>query len=840
MTDTYRARVDALFDEALALPAGHRPAWIERLCADEPAMAADVEQLLRLADERGPDALTPGALTKNLLDAVLAANAPDERELTPGQRVGAWRVVREIGHGGMGTVYLVERVGGDFEQKGALKLVRSTLASGAIVRRLQRERRILASLTHANIARLLDGGQLEDGRPFLVMEYVDGRPIDRYCDEERLTIDERLDLFARACSGVQHAHRKLVVHRDIKPSNIFVTGDGDVKLLDFGIARLLSAADAAPHETVTQPLMRMLTPEYASPEQVRGEPVAIASDVYQLGLLLYELLTGQRAQTVTGHSAAALEQSVCATEPMRPSVCVSSAPAETAAARGVSRRALARTLAGDLDTMALYALRKEPDRRYASVGELIADVRRYRAGLPIAAQVDSVRYRARKFVARHRVGLAWGLALLAVTAIGLPAVAAQRLRTAREAARANQIEGVLASMFGGVFNPRVSPQPPRAVDYVDRAVHMVRTELSAQPATQARLLTMAGRAYNALGHYEPSIEVLEEALALRRAQFEGDHIEVANALEWLGQSQHYFGRYAEAQTSVGQALAIRRLRLGADDPDTIRTTLEAADLLHTRGRLAEAEHMLRDVLATLRSASLDVRAEDLGHDSLPRALRDLANVLRDRGALDEAEGLYREAAAVFRRLHGEPNQQVATTEVYFSRLLVARGEFDKAEEMLARTIPTLRRIYNGDHALVGMALRELGHLRIEQGRASDADALLDEAERVLQKWLKAGHSQPRTRALQAELARRRGRLPEAVQLAKQTLTEFERLDMADHPAAIDARVTLGEALLALGRRADAARALAQALQDAERQFVAGDARTARIRRLLAADPAPVT
>jgi serine/threonine-protein kinase len=828
MSDTDRVRVDALFDEALALPAGRRAAFVARLAAAEPSTAALVEELLLLAEQPAPDALAPGALAPRLLHAFLEQPDPTPIDgLLEGTRLGAWRVVREIGRGGMGTVYLVARADGAFVQRGALKLVRSALGSQEIGRRLRRERRILASLAHANIARLLDGGQTDDGRPFFVMEYVEGRPIDRYCDEMRLTIDERLDLFSSVCAGVQHAHRRLVVHRDIKPSNIIVTSEGEVKLLDFGIARLLAAPDAQEDgqedEAVTQPAMRILTPEYATPEQVRGEPVAIASDVYQLGLLLYQLLTGQRAQSVTSTSPAALEQAICVATPPAPSQCVARA-GEIASGRRLSPGALTRKLRGDLDTIVLCALRKEPDRRYTSVDEFVGDVQRYRMGLPIRARGDRLAYRARKFVARRRAALTWTAVLLALASIGLPALVSERLQRARETERAEQVEKLLASVFA-LQNPRARPMAPTALDYVDQAATLVRTELAGQEQSQARLLTMIGRVYNALGHYQQSVEALEKALALRVAIFGADSLETADTLEWLGQSRHYAGRYDQAESAIRDALRIRRLRLERGHPDTTRVMLELGDLLHTRGRLLESEPVLREALAACRALPLASRPEDLGHDSLPRALRDLASVLRDRGVLAEAGRHYEEAIALFRELHGEPDQQVATSQIYYARLLIMQSNHAAAERALEQSLAALRRIYEGDHALIGMAFRELGYLRIEQGRLEDAGEFLLEAERVLQVVLGGGHSMvTRTRAHQAELARRRGQATVAIRLARRTLDEFERLGMAEHPSAIDTRLTLGQALITRGTPAAAGEPLRRGLSSARRQFVAGDRR----------------
>jgi eukaryotic-like serine/threonine-protein kinase len=831
MDEGYLARVDALFAEALTLDAGDRGAFLDRRCWGEPALRADVDELLRLAFQPAPS-LERGVVASGFLPDALASARVFETELEPGQRIGSWRVVREVGRGGMATVFLVERVEGQFEQRGALKLVRPMAGSKEIARRLQRERRILASLTHPGIARLLDGGQTEDGRPFFVMEFVEGFPIDCYCDDRRLTIADRLDLFLRVCEAVQHAHRQLVVHRDIKPSNIIVTSDGDVKLLDFGIAKLLSPGEKR-DDDITSPVIRILTPEYASPEQVRNEPVAIASDVYQLGLLLYELLTGHRAQVVVDATTGALERAVCDTPPVRPSIRAAAASGAVAGARRMMPRALVRALKGDLDTIVLCTLRKEPDRRYASVGELLADIRRYRTGLPVHSRHDEWSYRAGKFIGRHRIALGWATAVLVAASVAFPAWLDQRSRAASQAARAEQIERLIGDLFA-FPNPRVRPQPPAARTYIDHAANLVRAELQDQPASQGRLLTLLGRLYNALGLYGPSIDVLEQALRLRREISGADSAEVAETLEWLGQSQHYSGRYDEATASVRDSLAIRRLHRGPDDPDTIRTAIELGDLLHTRGEIVEAERTLREVVGTLRSRALTLRTEELGHDSFPRAIRDLASVLRDRGLLDESAALYREAIDVFRTLHGEPNQQVATSQVYFAHLLIMRSEFEQAEAMLNDSIPTLRRIYDGDHALVGIGLRTFGHLRIAQGRLREAEALLEAAQRVQRQWLGADHPMvARAMAHEAELALQRGHPRDAAALASRTQEAFDRLRMTDHPSAIEARRTLGEALLALGDRDAAARELTACLASAERQFVVGDERVARIREVLA-------
>jgi tetratricopeptide (TPR) repeat protein/predicted Ser/Thr protein kinase len=820
------ARADALFAEALDLPDEDRARLIDSRAASDPALRAAVEQLLELA-------ATPAAA----FDAVMEADASRHARVrsapssssaitsdpADGQRIGAWRVVRRIGHGGMGTVFLVERADGQYEQRGALKLVHAHAAAADAHQRFARERRILASLDHAHVARLLDGGQTDDGRLYFVMEYVEGRPIDRFCDETRATIDRRLELFLKVCAGVQHAHDRLVVHRDLKPSNILVTDAGDVKLLDFGIAKLLSDDAAAP-------ATRLLTPEYASPEQWRGDPVAIASDVYQLGLLLYELLTGQPAQSLSGGVSGvsgtprSFERIVCDTLPAQPSTRVKTADPSIAAARRISRPALARTLSGDLDNITLFALRKEPGRRYASVRDLADDVQRHRAGRPVRARGDDVLYRIGKFAGRHRIAVAIAAVALAAVTVAMALIAGERWRTAREAAYAERVEDMVVELFS-LPQPGVQQGPPRAKDYVDQAVALVRTQFQGQPERLGRLLGQLGRAYSALGHYETAIDVLRQAVSLREAHGGTGQAGLAQALEWLGQVEIYAGRYAQAEASLRRALLIRQTETGATAAATTWSMLELGDLLHTQGRLPEAEQMLSGAIPILRTQPATI--------PLARALTDFGNVLRDRGRLGDAEASYRESLALFRKVLPARTAQIPLTEIYLSRLLIMRGgpgDLAAADTMLTTNLATLRGMFEDEHPLTALALKELGYLRTEQGRYAEADATLKESQVVIARWLGANHPQaPRARVHQAEAARRQGRAAEAFELATRALDELTALGLTDHPAAIDARLVIGEALLSERRTPEALSILNDGLARAERQFVQGDARTARFR-----------
>lgn len=816
--DPDRARLDDWFAEALELDADERAVFVASARRAEPALGAELEELLRFAAAPSPE-LEPDALAGGPLWQALTAETLPEPLLAPGARVGPWRVERELGRGGMGAVYLAERADGGFEQRAALKLLHPGVQSEELLRRFERERQILASLQHPNIARLLDGGRTVDGRPYFAMEYVEGRPIDRYCDEERLNVDQRLELFLQVGRALQHAHRNLVVHRDLKPSNIAVTGEGEVKLLDFGIARLLTPE--ALDETLTLTAGRMLTPRYASPEQMLGDPVTTASDVYQMGLLLYELVTGEHAQPVADSAPSSWVRAICEHPPTRPSVAVERAHGAPAAAavRRTTPSALVRELRGDLDNILLVALRKEPDRRYGSAGELVDDVVRCRRRLPVHARPDTVAYRTVRFVQRHR-------AVLGVAAVGLLAFAAalvmvvgQRLQAERQAALARQMESTLGQLFAAA-----TPGPEQTVrGFVDQGLRLVRSELAGQPESQARLMTLLGRDYNHLGLYTESAAVLEEALALLAARAKDDDLAAGETIAWLAQAYHYSSRYREALAQTRRVFDLRRRLLGDGHADTVRAQLQLGDILHTVGRLPEAEAELRGALVHLRSAGAEA-------DPLATGLRDLGNVLRDRGEAVDAERCFRESLALFRN----DRQQTWRTEIYFSRLLIMEAQLEEAERLLLDALANLRRQHGGDHPTAGEALRELGHLRLAQGNYAEADARLAEAVALFHRFNDDEHAMfARIKALQSELALRRGDPAAAVVTARDALARFERLGLTEHPAALDSRRALGRALLALGEPTQAVAELDTTRRAEERLFVPDDRRSGVTRAALA-------
>jgi serine/threonine protein kinase len=484
-------KIEKLLDAALELAPAERLEFLDERAAGTPEVLREVRSLLA-CEEKANNFLAVPALAFSA-DFFGESGLPEEsisHGASAGQIIGHYQIIREIGRGGMGAVYLGRRADDEYRKFVALKIVRRGMDTDDILRRFRNERQILAALDHPNIAHLLDGGTTEAGLPYLVMEHVEGEPITEYCDRHRLTTSERLKLFRTVCAAVQHAHQNLVVHRDIKPSNILVTEKGEPKLLDFGIAKVLNPELSALSMERTRTELRVLTPDYASPEQLRGEKLTTASDVYSLGVVLYELLTGHRPHRSGNKTPYDFERAVNEEEPTKPSTAVSriesitqgeSNPQSTITPESVSRARdtqadkLRRRLAGDLDNIVLMAMRKEPARRYSSIGQLSEDIKRHLEGLPVVARKDTFKYRASKFVRRNRLGVAAALVVLLSLVVGIIVsvwqvgranehariAAHERDRARVEAAKAARINSFLQNVLGFSQVNRMSPNPQR-------------------------------------------------------------------------------------------------------------------------------------------------------------------------------------------------------------------------------------------------------------------------------------------------------------------------------------------------------------------------------------------
>ena len=678
-----RARVEEVFEAALELPRGERAGFVSR--ATDPSVARSVMELLRAHHRE-----------HGVLDGRPSPPAGAGGEASA--RYGPYRLLRPLGSGGMGDVHLAVREDA-FMRRVALKVVRGGPWSDSAARRFETERQIMASLNHPNIAQLLDGGVTDEGVPYLAMEYVEGLPLTDFCDREGLSVADRLTLFRRVCAAVHHAHQNLVIHRDLKPSNILVTVAGEPKLLDFGIAKLLQPMSTALRHPVTRPGLRALTPEYASPEQLRGEPLTTSSDVFSLGVVLYELLTGRRPFDDVGTSPARLEEAVREHDPPRPSQAVSSwangelAEAKRMAAdRGMTVAGLLGRLRGDLDAIVMMALRKEPGRRYASAETLSEDVGRHLAGEAVLAYGESRAYRLRKFVKRRRLEVAAAGAVAASLLCGTAIATWQAGRAREERDRATgalQRAEASADFLVGLFQTddpgEILADTLSARTMLERGLARVDA-LETYPELRARLRTVVGRAYRSLGAYGRAEEVLRAATRdLDRVGGDAPTEDVARAkaatLAELAELSTAMGRYEEGLGFARAAHDVRVRGLGIRDPDVATSLLQTAAILVYLGDLATAHSLTRRAVA--------LRRESLGedHPKVTNALEALASLALRRGDVDQAEALLKDVVARRRALEGADAPEHATALVRLANLLTQeRGAHAEAEALYRRAL----------------------------------------------------------------------------------------------------------------------------------------------------------
>ncbi|MBN8730776.1 MAG: serine/threonine protein kinase [Acidobacteria bacterium] len=702
-------RLQQLFERARELPLGKRNQWLAEVCPDDPDLCRRAESLLWHDED-----------PTNIFDIFRAANNEGTLlwEPLPGDRIGPYSVIRQLGRGGMGAVYLAERDDEQFRKQVAIKLVSSgLLLMPEVMARFRSERQILASLDHPNIARLLDGGAAPNGTPYVVMEYIDGTPIDQYCRARALSLDDRLRLFRKICSAVHYAHQNLIVHRDIKPDNVMVTAEGEPKLLDFGIAKLLDPAAAKQ----TRTRARVMTPDYASPEQVRGEAVTTATDVYGLGVLLFELLTDKLPYRLASDDAYELEQAICNAEPMRPST-------------------LRLDLRGDLENILLKALRKDPARRYASAEQFSDDIRRYLEGYPVIAQADSWSYRAGKFLRRNAAASAAALMatmLLAAFAISMT-VQAQRIARERDVAaqerrKSQQVAGFLTDLFRLADPARTKGGTVTARELLDNGAKRLETELAGQPELQATMLNEIGIVHRSLGLYTEARAHIEKALQLRRRALGPRHAEVAASLQSLSQVLRDLNEYDAALAAARESLAIRRERLGNQHPDLAPSLNALAVLLEDKAEYAQSEKLHREAIAILRGQP------DLDERMLAVSLNNLAGVLGRMGNSRQVVPLFEEALALRRKVLGRDHLETSQTLNNLSNLYRDRGDTAAAEAGFNEVLSVRRGLFGPDHPEVAKALTNLAATYTQAKRYDEAIQLLNEAETIFRQRLGPDH-----------------------------------------------------------------------------------------------------
>ncbi len=804
MTPARLERVKEVLDGALKRETAARAGFVESACQEDSALRREVESLL------AQEPVTAPLLERPLYSLRTAVgDASEDREPTGpsiGQRIGPYQIVRMLGEGGMGTVALAVRED-DFKKQAALKLVRPGMVSEEIVRRFHNERQILAQLEHPNIARILDGGTTGDGQPYFVMEYVEGEPIDEYCDRHQLPIRRRLELFCAVCSALHVAHQNLVVHRDLKPGNILVTAGGVPKLLDFGIAKQLTPE---PGTQLTRLGQRPMTLRYASPEQIEGRAITTASDVYSSGVVLYQLLTGHFPYLTKGDSELELARVICEEEPRKPSTAVRQ-EVESRSTDGTSRRltpeSVSRTregdprrlrnrLAGDLDSIVLMALRKEPRRRYGSVEQLSEDIRRHLEGRPVVARKSTWSYRAGKFVHRHRLALA-AAAVLVLLGIAFTATTLfQRQRSERARERSEQVVDFMKDLFRTANPNEAQGEELTAREILERGEKKIG-ELE-DPLVRAELLSTIGEVYVNLGLWEEARSSREGALGIRRRYHRGEHRELAKAINNLAGLLYRLGDWEEAERLYLETLTMKR-DLREDDVDIPKTMSNLATILMSRGEYPEAERLYRE--------ALEMRKRNYGPEdsSVATNLRSLGTLLYTRGELERAEPLLREALEIRRRIFGPEHTKVAAALSSLGRVLHAQGRYEEAEELLTRALEIRRTRQGANHPHVASSQRDLAALFMDLDEPATAEVLLVQALRTLRQSKGEGSWElADAESLLGALLTRRERFAEAEPYLVQSLRTLARIRGEEAVYTRNARRRLRELYAAWGKPEKAA------------------------------------
>jgi eukaryotic-like serine/threonine-protein kinase len=828
-------RIQSLFHEVADLPEPDQRAFLKTACNGDEELMAEV---IALVDE---DTRGASLLDRDL--AVVAHQVLDQANPAslPFKEFGPYRIKKALGEGGMGVVYLAERV--DLGSLVAIKLLRDAWLSPARRERFASEQRTLAQLNHPSIARLYDADTLDDGTPWFVMEYVEGVPLTEYCVEHRCSIEERLRLFRAVCEAVQYAHQHAVIHRDLKPSNILVKADGSIRLLDFGIAKHLENLETPAklgqtelgqtEKEQTMTGLRLMTPAYAAPEQVRGERLGMHSDVYSLGVILYELLAGEIPFDLSRKSPGEAESMILTQDPGRPS----------AVAKGAaSISSVSKTAWVDLDVLCLTAMHKDTQRRYPSVEALIRDIDHYLKGEPLEARPDTFRYRLGKFVTRNRRAVT-AAALVFTIVVGLVIFFTLRLAKARnaaleEAARTQRIQRFMMNLFQGGDESVGPGDSMRVVTLLDRGVQEAQT-LNNDPKVQADLYQTLGTIYDQLGKFDQADSLLHSALDRRKALFGPDSIEVAESLVALGQLRADQARLQEAEQLIRQGMEMDERHLPRNHSSVIKATLALGKVLGQRGDYAQAIQLLGEAvrlqsepgtastdLANSLSALADTQCS-AGHYELcdplhrralemhrqlygprhPLVAEDLASlgaVQTDLGYYDKAEQFYRQALDITESYYGKDHPKTAARLTGLGEALGYEKKYDEPDAALQQALAVQEHVYGPVHPAVAEALNELGNVASMRDHLDEAEARFLRAAQIYREVYGDHHYQVAIALSNvAALYYDRKDYVRAEELFRDVVRRFTEALSADNVNTAIARLKLGRTLLHQNRYEEA-------------------------------------
>ena len=793
MTVQQRALLDRLFEGAVGLPPERQPAFLSQNCPD-PAVLQELESLLTFASR------PLEGMTEAIEQVAGSLAAPDFMD----QRVGPYRLTGRIGQGGMGAVYGAVRDDDQFQQTVAIKMLRFPDGDPAMLQRFRHERQILASLEHPYIARLLDGGAWvppgsAESQPYIVMEFVEGLPLTAYCEAKKLTIRQRLVLFRQICDALSYAHRQLVIHRDIKPANILVTSDGTPKLLDFGVAKLLDPEMGHGAGTRTSTGLLAMTPDYASPEQVRGEPVSTVTDVYSLGAVLYELLTGRRPHQLATYDPLEIAREICEREVPPPGIGV------------------------DPDVIVLKALQKEPVRRYQSAEQFSEDVRRYLEGLPIAARPDTAMYRTMKFVQRHWLGLGAVAAVFVALVGGIGVSTWEARRADTEAATAKAVNEFLQNDLLAQASaktqagPNTKPDPHLEVrTALDRAAARIEGKFAGRPAVEAAIRRTIGNTYSDLGLLAEAQRQLERAIELNRKTLGDEAAETLHSLNDLAELYWTQAKYADAAPLWNKLLQSQRRALGEEHPDTLRTVNNLAALSFALGKYPEAESLFARALAVQR------RKLGSDHEDTLSTMNNLGLLYTNRANYAAAEPLLTEVLERKGRVLGEEHPDTLSSMANLARLYEEQGKYAMAEALMRRVLEVRQRVRGEQHPETLAAMNNLGRLYGGRGDYAGAEALLSKAVDGRRRGLGEQHISTlvsmRTLAI---ILRDEGKYERAEALHTKALEIARRVLGEEHRETLSSASDLGRLYLSQGRYA-AAESLLGKVVEAERRVLGPD------------------
>ena len=765
--------VETIIDQVLDLPKKDRRDFIKQECGNNKKLKGEVTQLLESILDSEGWLENPTQYKQNFYEEIARdVDRIDAQETLIGRNVGAYIIKDKVGEGGMGSVYRAERSDGFFDHQVAIKVIRSGQATPENVRRFERERSILAGLNHPGIAQLFDGGITEQGTPYLIMEYIEGIPVDEYCKQNNLTLHQKVELFKKVLQAVQHAHENLVIHRDLKPGNILVTGDEQIKILDFGISKLVedSDSDNLPN-TLTQ--TRVLTPKYAAPEQVREQSISTATDLYALGTIFYELLTGNHPLGLKDQSYYKTQKLILEQHPIPPSNNISN----YSSIKG-------RQLRGDLTAILLKSLSKEPDQRYRTANHFLYDLNHYQQDMPISARPHSIKYRSYKFWGRHKyviTAIASFIALIIIFAsIYTSRITKERNNAQLEAQKATQIKNLLSDIL-----QQSSPfaQPNRDITLakvLDRGSQKIQQSLNDQPQIKAELLGLIGDNYTSLGNFSKGEKLVKQSIDLYKpSQLKSARRTYINNLDRMGRIYYRTGRFEEAESVYLEALELIKREYGTDSNYASSFYGSLASVYREKGNLLKTEAFYGKALTL---------ADSTQKANIAVALDNLAIAYRDQRMFKKAISLHKQSLKLQLQMHANLHPNVASAYNNLAFTYQQSGNFPKADSLHQIALSMRRKLFPPDHHHIASSVIRLGLLKIKQMHTQEAEKLLKEGYDILRKKLPADHWQvisakgglAVSRAMQGEFAEN---VPIVVDAYESFVKKFGADDWRSHEAA---------------------------------------------------------